>query len=353
MQTFAALENLGQDLRYGVRILARNPGFAAVAFLTLALGIGANTAIFSMVEALLVKPLPYADASRLVVPATIFQRGNSDTGSVAYADIADWKAERELFDAVAAYVPNDLDVAGGEEPERIHAVAADEDYFRVMGAPLLLGRAPSAEENHFGAHRVAVLTYGFWMRRFGGDPAAIGSTIELNGAPYRVVGVARKNATWPAEAELFRPLAVDQFPQQDRLRRDNHIFRAVARLRPGVSVEQAQAKLTTMGARIARDHVNRAGTNWKLHRLRDFIIGRTLRQTLLVLFGASLLVLLIACVNVANLLLVRGAARSREVAIRNALGAGWKRVAGAVSGGERGARRRGRAGRSGDRILGR
>src|SRR4051794_6142154 len=162
MQTFAALENLGQDLRYGVRMLARNPGFAAVAFLTLALGIGANTAIFSMVEALLVKPLPYANASRLVVPATIFQRGNSDTGSVSYADIGDWKAERDLFEAVAAYVQNDLDVAGGEEPERIHAVAADEEYFEVMGAPLLLGRAPSAAENHLGAHRVAVLAYGFW-----------------------------------------------------------------------------------------------------------------------------------------------------------------------------------------------
>jgi putative ABC transport system permease protein len=214
IQTFAALENLGHDLRYGVRILARNPGFAAVAFLTLALGIGANTAIFSMVEALLVKPLPYADASRLVVPATIFRRGNSDTGSVSYADIADWKAERELFDAVAAYAPNDLDVAGGDEPERIHAIAADEDYFRVMGAPLLLGRSPSAEENHFGAHRVVVLAYGFWMRRFGGDPAAIGLTIELNGAPYRVVGVARKNATWPAEAELFSPRAVDKITKK-------------------------------------------------------------------------------------------------------------------------------------------
>src|SRR3954454_11006408 len=232
MQTFAAIENLGLDLRYGVRILGRNPGFAAVAFLTLALGIGANTAIFSMVEALLVKPLPYANASRLVVPATIFQRGNSDTGSVAYADIADWKAERELFDAVAAYVQNDLDVAGGEEPERIHAVAADEDYFRVMGSPLQLGRGPTAEENHLGAHRVAVLGYGFWMRRFGGDPTAVGSTIELNGVPFQVIGVARKNATWPAEAELFRPLAVDQFPKADRLRRDNHIFRSLARLKP-------------------------------------------------------------------------------------------------------------------------
>src|SRR4051794_8580955 len=237
MQTFAALENFGQDLRYGVRILARNPGFATVAFLTLALGIGANTAIFSMVEAMLVKPLPYPGASRIVVPATIFQRSKSDTGSVSYADIVDWKAESSLFEAVAAYMPSDLDVAGGEEPERIHAIAADEQYFRVLGSPLLLGRTPASGENHLGAHRVAVLAYGFWMRRFGGDPAAVGSTIELNGVPFQVIGVARKNATWPAEAELFRPLAVDQFPKADRLRRDNHIFRSLARLKPGVSVE--------------------------------------------------------------------------------------------------------------------
>jgi len=196
-----------------------------------------------------------------------------------------------------------------------------------MGSPVLLGRVPTAAENHLGADRVAALTYNFWMRRFGGDSGAVGSTIELNGVRFQVIGVAQKNSTWPAEAELFRPLAVDQFGERDRLRRDNHIFRAAARLRTGVSVGQAQAKLTAMGARIAQEHVNRAGTNWKLHTLRDFIIGRSLRQTVIVLFGASLLVLLIACVNVANLLLVRGAARSREVAIRNALGAGWKRVA--------------------------
>lgn len=327
MRTFAVLENLVRDLRYGVRTLARNPGFAAVAFLTLALGIGANTAMFSLVEALLVRPLPYPGASRLVIPATIFQRINTDTGPVAYADILDWKSERDLFEAVAAYIPSDLDVAGGQEPERIHTLAADEDYFRVMAAPLLLGRAPTAAENHLGAHQVAVLSYEFWMRRFGGEPGAVGATVELNGAPYRIIGVARKDSTWPVEAELFRPLAIDQFPERDRFRRDNHIFRDIARLRPGVSLEQAQARLTAIGARIAREHVNRAGTNWKLHPLRDYIVGHTLRRTLMVLFGAALLVLLIACVNVANLLLVRGAARSREVAIRGALGAGWQRVA--------------------------
>ena len=325
MQTFAALENLGNDLRFGARLLARSPGFTTVALLTLALGIGVNIAVFGMVEALLIKPLPYRDAARLVVPATIFQREKSDTGSVAYADILDWKALPQLFEAVATYVPIDVDVAGGEVPERIHGLAVDEDYFRVMAAPLLTGRAFTAQETRPGANRQAILTYSLWKRRFGGDSHVLGSRIEFNGAPYEIVGVAQKDSTWPADAELFRPLAM--VSDADLLRRDNHIYQAVARLKAGVKLEQAQATLTTMGGRIAQQLVSRKGTNWKLHLLRDYIVGPTLKQTLLVVFGASLLVLLIACVNVANLLLVRGAARAREVAVRNALGAGWLRIA--------------------------
>jgi putative ABC transport system permease protein len=325
MQTFAPLENLARDLRYGVRLLARDRGFSIVAFLTLALGIGANTAIFGIVEALLLKPLPYPQANRIVVPATIFQRLNTETGSSAYADILDFKAERGLFDAVAAYAFADKDVTAGQEPERVRGLAVEHEYFRIMGMPILLGRAPVAEEQRVGNNRVVVLGYNFWMRRFGGDASAVGSTIDLNGRPYKVIGVLRKDSTWPVEAEIFEPFAVNL--DADILRRDNHIFRAIARLQPGVTVDQAQARLTAIGTRLAQEFVSRRATNFKLHRLDHFVIGRTLRQTLLILFGASLLVLLIACVNVANLLLARSAARSREVAIRNALGAGWKRMA--------------------------
>ena len=327
MGSLSLFERLGQDLRYGARVLARNPGFAAVALLTLGLGIGANTAIFSLVEGLLLKPLPYPHPERLVVPATIFQRLKTDTGSVAYADILDWKAQTDLFEAVSALRFDDMDVTGGDEPERVRALAVDEDYFRVMGSPLLLGRPFTVQDNHPGAGREVVLGFDLWMRRFGGDPHAVGSRIEAGGVPFLVIGVTRKDSTLPSEAEIFQPLGLAGSHDADLLRRDNHVFVALARLKAGTSLPQAQSKLTVMGARIAREEVNRAGTTWKLHPAAAFIIGPTLRQTLAVLLAAALFVLLIACVNVANLLLAQGSSRSREVAIRNALGADWKRLA--------------------------
>ena len=323
------MEHFLRNLKYGARVLARNPGFTTIAMLTLALGIGANTAIFSLVNALMLKPLPYKDAASLVVPATVFDRLHTDRGSVSYPDILDWKAQTDLFEAVGAYSSGTSDVTGGEEPERLKALSVGEGYFEAMAAPPLIGRVFTPQEFLPGpAGRVIVLTHGLWMRRFGGDTAVLNRTIELSGIPYMVVGVMPKDSTWPADAEIIRPNGLGGTPPPMLMRRDNHVMRAVARLKPGVSIQQAQARLTVMAARIAREATHREGTSWKLHSMRDYIVGPVIQRTLIVLLGSVLFVLLIACGNIANLLLARGAAREREIAVRSALGAGWNQLAG-------------------------
>jgi putative ABC transport system permease protein len=322
------MDEILRNLRYAARVLARNPGFTVIAMLTLALGIGANTAIFSMVNALMLKPLPYKNADRIVIPATVFERLHTNRGSVSYPDLLDWKEQTELFEAVGAYNRTTWVATGAEEPERIPGLSIGDGYLQAMGVTPEAGRSFTPEEYLPGpVGRVIMITHGLWLRRFGADPTIVNSTIELSGIPCIIVGVVPQASTWPEDAEILRPNGWSGTPPAMLMRRDNHITRAVARLKPAVSIEKAQAQLTVMAARIAREATHREGTTWKLHSMRDYIVGPVVQRTLIVLLGSVLFVLLIACANVANLLLARGATREREVAVRAALGAGWRQLA--------------------------